>query len=332
MNFSGDDLHTVPSIETRFMGFLRVSHRYRFVFMLGAALLLSGLLPAQELADRPVTIRLTTDGKEKQRPAWSPDGSVLSFARHEAEGTYGASIWQFMFAPTTTDQLPERLTTRELPEYNAVFGPDGTQLLMVVVSQSGTQGNLDIARIDRTGGELKVVAGDQNGKLSHQDWPCWSPDGKRFAFSSTHEGNQEIYSANLEGEDMVRLTQNPGHDAHPCYTPDGSRIVFTTDRWGGLELASMAADGSDVTRLTTSPGLDDFPAVSPDGKRIAFVSNRDGNFEIYLCNIDGSHPINLTHSPARETQPTWTPDGSRITFVSDRQGGADLYSLSVPAQ
>src|SRR5262245_21500711 len=40
-------------------------------------------------ADPPV--RLTTDGLLKQRPAWSPDGTQLSFTRHQ-----GATIFLFV--------------------------------------------------------------------------------------------------------------------------------------------------------------------------------------------------------------------------------------------
>ncbi len=116
------------------------------------------------------------------------------------------------------------------------------------------------------GTELKTISDDQ-GKLVHQDWPSWSPDGRRFAFSSTHDGNQEIYTAMADGTDLVRLTQSPGLDAHPCWSPDGRKIAFATDRWGGLELASVRTDGTELIRLTTSTGLDDYPAFSPDGSR-----------------------------------------------------------------
>ena len=87
----------------------------------------------------------------------------------------------------------------------------------------------------------------------HQDWPAWSPDGKRIAFSSTHEGNQEIYAAAVDGSDLVRLTQNPGIDAHPCWSPDGRTIAFATDRWGGLELASVKADGTGLGPSDAEP-------------------------------------------------------------------------------
>jgi TolB protein len=275
--------------------------------------------------DEPA-LRITQDGLDKHRPTWFPDGRRITFAREESDGSH---IWQYVLDPAKPNSL-KRLTDRKAGvEYNGAVSPDGTRVLLVVVSLSGTQGNLDIALLKADGTDLKIVAGDEGGKLSHQDWPSWSPDGKRFAFSSTHEGNQEIYVANDDGSNRVRLTQNPGLDAHACWSSDGKRIAFATDRWGGLELASVSPDGSSLTRLTESPGLDDYPAYAPDSRSIAFVSNRDGQFEVYVVRADGTNPMNVSHSPARDTFPTWTPDGNGITWVSNRTGGAEIFTRQI---
>ncbi len=265
-------------------------------------------------------VRLTTDGLDKGRPAYSPDGMTLTFSRHEAGGLH---IWQVLMDVGKPGPA-RRVTKRPVPDYDGVFSTDGSRLLLVIVTQSGTQGNLDIASVPAEGGEPKTLIGDVNGKLAHAEWPAPSPDGKSFAFSSTHEGNQEIYTAKADGTGIVRVTQSPGTDAHPCWTPDGTRLVFATDRWSGLELASAKADGTGLIRLTESRGLDDYPAVSPDGKRLAFVSNRDGNFEVYVSRIDGTGAVNLSRHPGRDTMPTWTPDGRGVTYVSGRDGGMDL--------
>jgi TolB protein len=273
--------------------------------------------------DGPPLLRQTTDGLEKQRPCWSPDGRLLLFARHESGGS---AIWQYVLEAKNPSTL-RRLTDRKAPEFNGAFAPDGKTVLFAAVTLSGTQGNLDIAAVNLDGSGLKTVVGDSAGKLAHQDWPSWSPDGRRFAFTSTHEGNQEVYTASADGTGLVRLTQSPGHDAHPCWSPDGRSIAFATDRWGGLELAAVKPDGTGLVRLTRSPGLDDYPAYSPDGTRLAFVSNRDGQYEVYLARADGSAPANLSRHPGRDTFPTWTPDGRGVTFVSDRDGGGDVYTL-----
>lgn len=287
---------------------------------LGIALLLSG--PTSPEPEPGPLLRLTRDGLEKERPCWSPDGHRLLFARHDSGGMH---VWQYLLETRAPGTAARRLTDRKEPEYNGAFSPDGTRILFAAITLSGTQGNLDIAAINADGGGLKTVFAG-TGPLSHQDWPSWSPDGRRFAFSSTHEGNQEIYIAEADGTKLVRLTNHPGIDAHPCWSPDGRTIAFATDRWGGLELATVQADGTGVVRLTRSRGLDDDPAYSPDGHRLAFVSNRDGQFEVYVSASDGSGPINVSRHPLRDTFPTWTPDGRGVTFVSDRDGGADLYT------
>src|SRR5688572_18090121 len=57
-------------------------------------------------------IRLTDDGHFKQRPAWSPDGRELVFTRHHQD-----KIWLYILdAAAGTER---RLTTRDLPEYDA---------------------------------------------------------------------------------------------------------------------------------------------------------------------------------------------------------------------
>jgi TolB protein len=269
-------------------------------------------------------VRLTTDGLVKQRPMWSPDGRRLAFARHEAGGTH---IWQYVM-DAGRPASARRVTSRPVPDYDGVFTKDGKSLLLVAITQSGTDGNLDVAIVPVGGGEPEVLVGDIGGKRAHSEWPAASPDGKRFAFTSTHEGNQEIYTAAIDGTDLVRLTQSPGIDAHPCWAPDGS-VVFATDRWGGLELAIVKADGTGLRRLTQSAGLDDYPAASPDGKRLAFVSNRDGNFEVYVSRVNGSNSVNLSTHPGRDTMPTWRPDGRGVTFISDRDGASDLYTARV---
>jgi TolB protein len=235
-------------------------------------------------------------------------------------------VWDVKTSGTPRRLLPDF----EPPHFDATFAPDGSRLLLSAIRFSGTQGNVDILAVNADGSGRKMVVGEEEGKVIHQEWPAWSPDGKRFAFSSTHEGNQEIYTAAADGSDLVRLTRHPGHDAHPCWSSDGKAIAYATDRWGmGLEIAKVRPDGTGVTRLTVSAGLDDYPVYSPDGSRIAFVSNRDGQFEVYLSAADGSHPINLSRHPLKDTFPTWTTDGRGVTFVSERDGGSDLYTQSI---
>ena len=274
------------------------------------------LLATPTLAQQPTAVRLTTDGHLKQRPAWSPDGKSLLFTRHQ-----GATI--FLFVLTPEDKTERRLTMGKDPEFDAVYSPDGKRIAYSYDKSSPNQGDIDVNTCLADGTDIKTVAGTE-GKLSHEEWPSWSPDGQWIAYSSTKDDNQEIYIVKSDGSEKKRLTTEVAIDAHPAWSPDGKKIAFSTSRWGDLELAVMNADGSDLVRLTKSPGMDDYPCWSPDGKRLAFTSNRDGNLEIYTMNADGQNLRNETKNPAIDNFPSWTKDG-RLTFVSNREEGFDIY-------
>jgi TolB protein len=286
-----------------------------------ASLMIYALAHYAGAAEPPIPRRLTHDGHFKQRPMWSPDGKQVVFTRHR-----GGKIELVVMA--ADGSYEKTITTGKLPQYDACWSPDGSRLAFTHVPQSGTQGNLDVYLSKADGSEPAQFAGDR-GKLSHEEYPAWSPDGKRIAFSSTFEGNQELYVAEIGGPDRRRLTNDPALDAHPAWSPDGRKIAFATGRWGDFEIAVMDADGGNVTRLTESRGLDDYPVFSPDGKRLAFMSNRDGNFEIYVMNADGTGPENVTQHAALDNFPAWTPDG-KLAFVSNRAGGFDIYVVDAP--
>src|SRR4051812_26456720 len=65
----------------------------------------------------------------------------------------------------------------------------------------------------------------------------------KIVFVSDRDGNAEIYSCNVDGSNISRLTNNAATDDQPAWSPDGSQIAFVSDRTGNPELYIMNADG-----------------------------------------------------------------------------------------
>lgn len=283
-----------------------------------------GLLLATNLrAADPVAV--TSDGLLKQRPSWSPNGREMAFTRHEE-----ANILVYVLDLATGAE--RRLTDRSDPEFDAVYSPDGERVLLAIDSVSPNQGNIDLACWQVADGELEEIH-NGGGGLSHQEWPCWSPAGSRIAFTSTHEGNQELYIADHVGGDEVRLTNDPAIDAHPCWSPEGHEIAFATNRWGDYEIAIIPVEGGELRRFTYSQGLDDYPAFSPNGRYLAWTTARDGSLDIAIADVASGEIVAMIGSDwasgfSIENFPTWVDDHT-IGFVSNRAGGFDIYTIEL---
>jgi hypothetical protein len=161
--------------------------------------------------------------------------------------------------------------------------------------------------------------------------PNWSPNGAKIVFTSTRDGNREIYVMNADGTAQTRLTVNTETDSHPIWSPNGTKIAFSRfdPVVNRLQMFTMNADGTGVVYLSNGLHHDMDPAWSPDGTKIAFGSYRDGNWEIYTMNANGTGPIRLTTDPGTDLYPAWSPDGTKIAFTSDRGLSSPAYDIYV---
>jgi len=152
--------------------------------------------------------------------------------------------------------------------------------------------------------------------------------GAQIAFTSTRDGNAEIYLTDGSSLPPTRLTTDPADDHSPALSPDGAMLAFVSTRTGNQEIFTLPlSNTTSVVQLTTDSAADYDPAWSADGSNVVFVSERDGNAEIYRMNADGSGLTRLTFDAGTDRWPTFSPNGSNIVFTSTRNGNFDLFVM-----
>lgn len=251
----------------------------------------------------------------------------------------------------------------------AYFSHDGTELIF-----QSTRDSLQcdaIFRMNADGSNVRMVS---SGKGS-TTCSFIAPDSRSIIYASTHLGGDscpprpdmsqgytwaihdsyDVFKADPDGSNVVRLTETPGYDAECVYSPRGDKILFTSVRDGDLDVYMMNPDGSGVERLTNEIGYDGGAFFSLDGQWICWRASRPGGaelndylrllaaglvrpgkLEIYIMNLKSRRPIQLTNNGAANFGPYFHPDGKRVIFASnmaDPKGrNFDLFMVDIASK
>jgi Tol biopolymer transport system component len=153
----------------------------------------------------------------------------------------------------------------------------------------------------------------------------------RIAFGMNVNGNTDVYTALPNGNDLRRLTTDPGFDACAAYSADGRRIAYCSGQGGGpVQVWTMKQNGTDKQQVTHLSGLAIFPDFSPDGSKIVFSAKPADSptRDIYVIGSDGSGLTRLTNGVGNNGYPAFSPDGSKIVFTSNRTGSSQVYVMN----
>ena len=157
-----------------------------------------------------------------------------------------------------------------------------------------------------------------------------APTTPKILFTSTRDGNHEVYMMNPDGSEQVNLTQHPARDLGAVWSPTGEQILFFSDRQGKRvwDLYLMNPDGSNIRRVFKRKIKVDrrSPTWSPDGKRFAYIyDDREHPRSLHLGTFgeEDTEPLPYGSSPA------WSPDGSEIAGSVSHALGSRLTFINV---
>jgi TolB protein len=230
-------------------------------------------------------IRQVTSGFSKAGEGYfSSDGHTI---------IYQAVADPYPFYQIYTQSLaggkPLRVSTSRGKTTCSFFRPDGEGIIYA-------SSHLD-PDLDRTEENARKQAAEDARSPKHRSYK-WDFDQ-----------NMEIFSADVDGSHLKRLTFSKGYDAECSYSADGKQIVFCSDRRSNPNLYIMDADGSHVRQLTHATGYNGGPFFSPDGKRVIYRSDRkrEGMLQIHVIDVDGGNDTALTDNVGVNWAPYWHP-------------------------
>jgi Tol biopolymer transport system component len=245
-------------------------------------------LYAMDVSGRNVR-RLTRNYATDVFPSLSPDGKRIAFTRDI--GGYAQ-----VFVMDTRGRHVLRLTHGHANNGLPAWSPDGRRIAFATDRNSPVDGD-EIYVMDADGGGQRPVTRTLHS--IDDAWPSWAPDGKRLVFARETPRDSAIYTVNVDGTGLRRLTRDKqALDTQPNWSPDGKQIVYESDLFMlPGQIFVMRADGTDRRQLTDpTVGASSRPSWSSDGKRIVFMASRGRHTDIWTMRTDGTQQQQLTRS------------------------------------
>lgn len=198
-----------------------------------------------------------------------------------------------------------------------------------------------------------IFMADLNGKIVKQltNSPYYdaeatiSPDGKKMIYTSTKDGDIELYIMDLKTGKEKRITNHIGYDGGAWFSPDGKKLIWRASSPKteaeikefrdllaegmvaptNMEVWIANADGSNAHQITTFGQANWAPAYMPDSKRIIFASNHEYKrgfpFNLYTMNEDASDLTKISRDKGFDAFPMFSYDGKKVIFCSNRNNG-----------
>ncbi|RPH34517.1 MAG: peptidase S41 [Bacteroidales bacterium] len=189
----------------------------------------------------------------------------------------------------------------------------------------------DIWKTSADGGEANRLTFSDG----HENFPKFSPNGKLIAFTGEYDGNSDVYTMDVNGGNITRLTYHPGTDEVIGWNRIKNKIMFTSGRNSSSRYTKMYLISPDGTGLEEMIMYDAARgSFSPDGSKIAFNKDAQDNAtwkrykggraqEIYIYDLKTNEETNISNYDGADQFPIWI--GDKIYFNSDRDRVLNIY-------
>jgi eukaryotic-like serine/threonine-protein kinase len=241
-----------------------------------------------------------------------------------------SSIWSFN--PQNKEMAQITSESKNLQGFGGISQmPDGRLLF---AKTEGNNGNLVV--IDGDGkNETNLIA--IGGTNAH---PSLSPDGKFIVFCSNKDGFWQIWRADSDGKNPLKLSKTEGFgDIRPIVLADNKTIVFERklDELFRSKLMKVSIEsGQEEALFPENQTSDSFPKLSPDGKHLSYIAQtfdtKTLNLQslLKLVSVAGGKIGKLEKETNQNFgfQYRWMKDNKTLAYINF-QGIQNLFSYTM---
>lgn len=135
--------------------------------------------------------------------------------------------------------------------------------------------------------------------------PCWSPDGRLIAFSSSFTGQPQIYIMNRDGKNIRQLTDTD-YNTSPEFSGDGRYLAYVTQIRSKLCIGLYDFENDVNQILVSDSGNAEGPSWCPDDTyHLSYSSDKGGQKNIYIIDVETKEIFQVTKSFGNCTNPSW---------------------------
>lgn len=187
--------------------------------------------------------------------------------------------------------------------------------------------------------EIYLLTSERLTKITDNEWndefPVWSPDGTKIAYSADPKGNYDIFIMDSDGSNIKPVTSSSKDETEPSWYPDGKKINFTEE--GKRLLRSHPKifvidleTGQQRRLLPDYSKAHGISSVSPTGQQITFTGKPGfGGWDVAVYNLE-TEEITFLDEGGKSCRARFSPDGKKLAYVSsDADGKGDIWIMDI---
>ena len=154
---------------------------------------------------------------------------------------------------------------------------------------------------------------------AEEDFPLWSPDGKRIAFYSLREGNSGVYlkAADGTGSDELLMPSSIAQVYPGSWSGDGKTLLTQESASATMDfyIGALPLGGERKWKLLLQERhMVVQPRISSNGRWLAYTSNESGRNEIYVHPYPDVSTGKWQVSTEGGDSPLWSQDGHELFY------------------